>query len=376
MLKPAALAASLLACALALTGGAPAHADITSFNAAMVAKDYKTAAADAVSTWPTLDKSRSDLPIIAREFGFAAYLAGDFAAARMFGEAAAASGAVLGEADVLRTASDVLRDLAIHRLGPSAATRDKLVATLGARAAMPGMDLISYCAADVSTAYDFERGAWREAEVSAGLGERLTGAGGSLYHVYSLRFDLFENVAEYMHARDVKSYAQLESLRERTIAAINAAASDNDARSMVDFYWEVEAWRVSVGTHLVSRRKMKWPEGPEDADRQPEQRAVRLLGLRTSEDACVSRVDMRREVNYPSSALYKGLIGVVILRVDIDASGAASNAEILTAVPGKHFGDAVLKSVKDIRYKPTKDWAPGCSLVQNGRVVTFQFMVS
>jgi TonB family protein len=367
--------ASILACALMLMGGVPAHADIASFNTAMQAKNYKAAAADAVSTWATLDKSRNDLPIIAREFGFAAYLAGDFAAARMFGEAAASSGATLGEPDVLRAASDVLRDLSIHRLGPSAATRDKLVATLETRAAMPGIDLISYFAADVATSYDFERGAWREAEVSAGLGERLAGAGGPQYHVYSLRFDLFENVAEYIRARDVKTYAQLESLRERTIAAINAAASDADADPIADFYWEVQAWQSSIGTHLVGRRKMKWPETPDEPERRPEDRAVRLLGFRTAEDTCASYIDMRREVNYPSSALYKGLIGVVVLRVDIDEKGAAANPEILTAVPDKHFGEAVMKSVKDIRYKPGKPWAPDCSLAQSKRVVTFQFMI-
>lgn len=371
---PAKFRALALGLVVLLTS-ASAQADIKSFNAAMKARDFKTAAAEASSTWPTLDKSRDDIAIIAREFGFAALMAGDFAAARTFGNAAVSSSAALGESPEMRIASDLLRDVAAHKLSPSASTRDQLHRSLQARAAHEGLDLITYFAADIATAYDFQRGAWKEAEASANLAKELSEQGGDPYRVQAFRFDLFANVAEYLRTREVNVYGELGALRDRTIAEINAAASDSDAQPFAQLYWEVHAWRSSIGSHLVARRKMKWPEAPETSPPKSGDRAKRLLGFRTDDDDCFSYIDMRRDIEYPKSALYKGLIGVVILRVDIDAQGAASNPEIVTAVPDKYFGNAVLKSVDNIRFKPGDKWSEGCSLQQTGRVITFQFTV-
>lgn len=367
----------LIAIAFAFVlAGSPAVADIKSFNAAMKDRDYARATVAAASAWSTLDKSRGDLAIIAREFSFAAYLAGDYAAARSYGEAALSASATLGEEPVLRAASDVLLRVAEFKLTSSAQTRDRLYASLDARAAMEGIDLIAYMAADAMTAYDFDRGAWKEAEASAALGARLSDAGGAGFLIYAYRFELFENVAAYMRTRDVKPFERMTALKEKIVVTIDAAASDEAAAPFAKFYWEVHAWQNSTGSHLVARRKMKWPEP--DATRTPrkaDDRSVRLLALRTEDDACQSAIDMRRDIEYPRSALYKGLIGTVILRVDIDEKGAAANPEILTSVPAKYFGDAVLKSAKDIRYKPGDKWSSDCSLVQPQRVVTFQFTI-
>src|SRR5689334_1369714 len=76
----------IAAIGLAVLAVLPASADIKTFNEKVGARDFKAAAAEAAATWPTLDKSRKDIAIIAREFGFAAYMAGDFSAARTFAE--------------------------------------------------------------------------------------------------------------------------------------------------------------------------------------------------------------------------------------------------------------------------------------------------
>ena len=370
----AAFRALVLGFAAALLVGASAHADIRSFNAAMNAGDFKTAAAEAVSTWPTLDASRDDLAIIAREFGFAAYMAGDFAAARTFGEAAIASGAALGEDESDRAVSDVLRDVAIHKLSPSAATRDQLVRSLQVRVTLPANDLISYVAADVVTTYDFARGAWPEAEASAVLGLQLSEAGGPDYLDYVFRYDLLGNVAEYMRTQEVNVYDQLVSLRRKARAAINAASSDESAEPFADIYWQTRAWANAIGSHLVGNRKMKWPEAPESTE-QPGDRAPRLLGDRDPEAVCRSHVYMRREIPYPKSAIYSGFHGTVMLRVDVDAAGVVSNSEVLASVPDKRFADAVMGSVWNIRYRRYVDAPPTCSLAQTGRVITFVFVV-
>lgn len=338
-------------------------------------RDYARATAAAASAWATLDKSRDDLAIIAREFSFAAYLAGDYAAAKAYSESAVAAGAALNEAPVLRAASDVLLRVSEFKLAPSAQTRDRLYAALNTRSTMEGVDLVAYLAADVITAYDFERGAWKEAEESAALGGKLSGAGGDVFLIYSYRFGLFENVAAYMRSRDVKPFERLTALKEQIITTINMADSDEAAAPFVKFYWEVHAWQNSTGMHLVGRRKMKWPDPDPSLVRMPDDRAVRMLSFRTEQDRCPSIIDLKRDIQYPRSALYKGMIGTVVLSVDIDDKGAASNPEILTAVPAKYFGDAVLKSVKDIRYKPQGAWPEGCTLTQPKRIVTFQFSI-
>ena len=367
----------LVAIALALMlASAPAVADIKSFNTAMKDRDYARATSAAASAWSTLDKSRDDLAIIAREFSFAAYLAGDYSAARAYGEAAVAASATLGEEPVLRAASEVLQRVAEFKLAPSGVMRDKLYAALATRADLPGVDLAAYMAADAMTAFDFDRGAWKEASARAALGVRLSSAGGGAFLIYAYRFELFENVAAYMTTRDVKPFERLTALKQKIIATIEASPSDEVAAPFANFYWEVSAWHNSTGMHLVNRRKMQWPEADASEERsQLNDRTVRMLGFRTGPDSCYSVIDMKRNIEYPSSALYKGLIGTVILRVDIDDKGAAANPEILTSVPAKYFGEAVLKGVKDIRYKPGDKWSSDCSLAQPQLVVTFQFMI-
>lgn len=365
----------MLAVAIALLVGPHAQADIATFNAAIQARDFKTAAAEAQTTWPTLDKSRGDLPVIAREFGFAAYRAGEYTAARIFAEAGAASGAALGEAETLRAASDVLRDMSIHKLGPSAATRDQLYRTLEVRARLPGLDVISYTAIDAVTAYDIGRAAWREAEASAALGTRLTSSGGDDYRLHSLHFELSRNVALYMSRRDEKVFAQLQALKDTALAIVNSAANDEDAEPFARLYWEALAWGSAVRTDLVGQGKMEWPTSGIQNSFKEHDRAVRMLGVVPADTPCISTITMRRAPRYPPSARYKGQIGTVILRLDVDAQGAGLNPEILAAVPEQPFGDPVLRSVKEMRFKPGSKWAEGCSLAQIGKVVVFNFAI-
>lgn len=362
---------------VALLGGS-AFADIKSFNAAVLARDYKTAAAEAATTWPKLDKSRADIAVIAREFGFAAYVAGDFAAAKAFGDAAVAGSAAHNEAADLRTNSEILLRLSELKLKPEQASRDRLYATLQTRASQAGIDLITYLAADALTAHDFDKGAWRQAAASAALGVTLTDKQVGAYRVQNYRFSLFKNVAEYMTSKTVKTFEELSALRMRMVADINNAPSDESVSDLTDFYWDILAWQNAIGSHLVGRKRMTWPKDDgafAGLGLKASDRAVRLLALRPEHEPCFSDIDMRRNPLYPRSALYEGIIGTVILRVDIDAKGDASNAKVLAAVPGEMFGDAVLASVKNIRYTPGKNWGPECSLAYPGRVITFQFTI-
>ena len=86
----------LVVFAVLLLGVAPAMADIKAFNAAVKAGNYKQAAVEAKSVWATWDRQDRDTAVMAREFGFVSYVAGDFAAARDFAQT------IVGDIDLLR----------------------------------------------------------------------------------------------------------------------------------------------------------------------------------------------------------------------------------------------------------------------------------
>lgn len=371
---------TLAACAVLFA--AAAHADIAAFNAAVKANNFKTAAAEAAKTWPTLDKSRDDIVIIAQEFGFSAFVAKDYAAARTYADFAVAAASTSPEN---RTIAVVLATLAAHKVKPTADTRAALAAALTARTAFPGLDNITFLGADALLAYDMEKADWEDATESARLLTNFTDAGGASFLVSKTRARLYWAIADYMLSKKATAVAGLHSLQDDLVRDINAAASDERAKPMIGLYWEIVAWRELTDSHLRARGILpNKPDGKQDEEEAeeddpewaPTTRAKRLMGDRTDTDVCKTQFDMTRIPNYPSSALYSGFLGSVILQVDIDAAGRASNPEILTAVPEKFFGKAVLDSVRYIRVTPGKPWdAASCSLAQTGKRITFKFMI-
>lgn len=365
----------LAACVAALVLSVPASADIKTFNGHVTAGDYKAAAAEAIATWPTLDKSRTDIALIAREFGFAAFVARDFGNARMFAQAALDAEAGNPEATQSRTASLILLRLAEHREKPTQQTRDALLAAETERSAFPGIDNISYLGLDAVVAFDFEKGDWKKAQATTELAMRMSFDGGAPFLTYHRRFALFNSVASYMVKEDKAVYDKLLKLKEAMIADINAAPTDEAAMVYVPFYWEVAAWEGSIGSHLVANRKMKWPDWDKEERPKPSERQARLLSSQDKDATCFKKIEMKQNPKYPSSALYRGLIGTVVLQVDVNDEGRASNPKILASVPEKYFGEPVLAAVKYISYKPGEKWDSSCQMAQTGKVITFLFNI-
>jgi len=106
---------------------------------------------------------------------------------------------------------------------------------------------------------------------------------------------------------------------------------------------------------------------------EPTEREMRLLGEQKDKERCQTKLADIKKPDYPKSALYAGTIGTVVISIDIDAAGKASNAKLLAAAPEKHFGDAVLESAETIHYAKGDVWEPSCSLEHKGKVFTFFF---
>jgi len=371
-----------LALAMLFATVLPASADIKSFNAAMGARDYKVAAAAAASVWPTLDPSRDDYAIIAREFGFAAYLAGDFAAAKTYGEAAVTASEALNEDDVSRTGSRVLARLAEHKLGPSGQTRARLHEALVARAGAPDLDLTSYFAAEALALYDFDRGAWKDSVSSAGLAQQLSERGGSAFVVSALRFELLGRAANYLDRNSLEALRDLDALWARVVARIAEAPSDKEAESLVPVYYEVDAWHTTIEMHLeaIGRlRNVKEREKRAEAARETPAYKAALKRFRPPLPPGVCKITPVKNLpvpKYPSSALFRGMQGTVVMRLDIDEAGrVVSEPDVFVAVPVKHFAKAASDGARNFRFEKAKDFEPGCTMAQKGYVLTMVFNI-
>ena len=362
------LAVAVAAICLAL----PAFADIRSFNAAMQTKDYRKAAAEAAATWPTLDKSRPDIALIAHEFGFAAFMASDYAAARTFGTAAFA-GATDNES---RIGSELLLRLSEFKLTPSESTRDNLFTALEASAKLPGIDLLTYIGLDNVMSRDFDEADWKRGAEIAALGEAIVSRGSGANSVQSFRFGLSKYVGQFMQTAKVEPYRRLIEMRRRLIEVINAAASDEEVNGLVQFYWGLEAWRISISSQLEGWHRLFGSDRDDpDSGYRADDRAVRLLNLQTKDKPCQTEIGLRWKPTYPSDARYKGMIGTVMLRADIDERGHATNPKILAAVPKDVFGKTVLSTLSQLSLSPGRNWGPACALAREGKVITFVFAI-
>jgi hypothetical protein len=353
----------------------PAFADIKSFNAAVNAGDFKKAAAEATATWPTLDKSRKDIVLIAREFGFVSYVAKEYASARTFAEFAALQDAEGDGAAETKTLGNVLLRATEYRLAPSDATRDALFGALEARRGLQSFDNISFAATEALVGHDLEKGRWRDAIASAELAAKLTESAGRSYMLERRRYELYGAVASYRVNGTRANYQKFVDLSHAMTEELLAAPSDAAAERMLPLYWDIRSWRGAIFSHLRSRGR----NVPDDDSRKGEQTPERLKKLTDShedDDACRKVFDWRAKPDYPKSALYEGFVGAVILRVDIDESGKASNPTVLAAMPEKHFSDAVLGHVGQMKWVPGKTWDKSkCSLAEKGHVVTFNFQL-
>lgn len=358
-----------IAAATAALACGTAHADIRAFNEAMKTKDYTKAAAEAAATWATLDKSRADLPIIANEFGFASLMASDYESARMF-----ATAALAGNGDnEFRIGAEVLLRFAEFKLTPSSATHDKLQTALEASATLPGIDLVSFLGVNALTTYDVENDRWRAAQVSAALGEKLTGRGNGKPSVENLTFGLIRASAAYTINRDMDAYRGLVALTDKVFVAIDSAATAEEATKFAPLFWQLRAWQEAAGAQLRSDRDFK-RESEKAVDRNMSVHATRLGLTAPPPGACkLDRPTFANAISYPIEARYMGVAGTVIVKVDVEESGMATNASILATVPQRYFGDAVLSGAKRLRFAKAPDAAPGCTLGQKDKVFTYVF---
>ena len=349
----------------------PAFADIKAFNAAVARSDYKAATAEAASTWPQLDKSRKDILLIAQEFGYAAYIANDFAAMKSYAEFINGHASLASADPYVKALAAISLRLADLRLTPSAETRAQLNGALVERSALDGFDNITYFALDSALAYDLDNAKWKDAQATAAMGVKLAQSGGGLYQTTRRKLELLSGVADYVVTKDPAVYARLETLRSVVLSDMDQAPDDDVAKLLKPLYFDIATWETSLSAHIRARGKSV----PDIAAALRTDSTERLRRIFSINDRCRIKVEFRTTPQFPMSAFYGGFVGAVLIEVDIGADGKASNPNVLSAVPSRYFGPAVLKMVPDMRFKPNNWTGDDCALERKAHRIEFEFLL-
>lgn len=354
-----------------------AFADIKAFNAAVKAGDYKTASAEAKSTWASWDKTHADTATMAREFGFAAYVAGDFAAARDFGQFLKQSGGTLPTPDDQPAMSRVLLAAANYRLAADDNTRNALFDALKAREAAPGLDSMSLLAGEALYRADWASGKWGMAKESGMLAYRLINRGGEALAPRALEARASGAAAGFLAGRDKEDYDQIVDTHDAIIDAIDAATDPKRREALVSLSFTVQAWSYSVYSYLNSTQQIgsNVPVKVKRRDLKTPKYAYFPAEAPSAEfNECPLSLDATA-LHYPSSAAFRGMVGSVIMKFDVDTEGRITKSEVLGSVPARYFADEVLRAAPRMLAKPRKDAPVGCKIEQKNWIYTFGFRI-
>lgn len=357
----------LFVCILAATVASRASADISSFNAAVKANDYAKAAAEAAATWPTLDKSRADIGEIAREFGFAALVARDYAAAQSY-----AKFAIERENGDNQLIAVVLQRLADYGARPTDATRSNLLDAIIARTARPGVDAISLAAGN--TLVDANKGAqrWTDLRRSAEAAAKMAKEGGPSLVADLRRFELYSKTAAYFEDGRMESFVPVRD-HAALIARDIESVGEDEATQLVSVYWETELWRSIVAVRLGSQNKWRDDIAKKGEAVLTPEAFPRLAQLTGMEPTGCKLMPDRQPVNNVRSG--KKHMGAVVLQLDIDSRGRASNPSVLAAYPADSpFIQAYLVSADKWTFKSGRPWnTKTCTLARSKYTIRLTF---
>jgi len=94
---------------------------------------------------------------------------------------------------------------------------------------------------------------------------------------------------------------------------------------------------TSIGPEMINPDELPIGIGPQELDMTQDASAMALY---------------RSQPNYPTDALVKGLEGWVLLKYDVDTSGALSNISVIDAEPRRVFDREAINALKKWKFKP------------------------
>ena len=365
----------ITALALLASMAAPTHADIRAFNAAVQSGDYRAAAAEADTTWATLDRTSADTAAIAREFAWVSMLAGNPSSALVYTRFLVEQGPSLPTPDPTPAISRVLHDWASLATASSVTSRARLMDALRVRAIVPGRDLISARAAHALAAEAWSASDWPQTEAAAILAVRFfdeLGAAQSPARYHARRLQALSN---FMRTKSVDAYAALYDMAGELHDLI-AVTPDAAARERLSTeYHEAVAWGDAVyGAISASRRPLPARRFSTSAVHP----SMAELLFPAPGDAALPRCRLTlargaENPGFPFVSRFKDFSGEVIVALDVQPNGGFSNARILATAPAPDFAEATLDVVRSWRWRIDGAVQPPACRMPQVQIMTFEF---
>ncbi|MDP1932386.1 MAG: energy transducer TonB [Gammaproteobacteria bacterium] len=356
-------------------------AGIPEFNAAMRVGDYQAAATETGSSWESYDKTRESAVTIVREFAFVNYLAGEFATAREF------IGNLTNEQSALATRDDqpattrLLEALINYRLDSSSENRQSLVHSVEARMTVDGVDNISLLAVEELYNDDWMQGRLSEVELTAALAVVLFDRTQGQTLSQKRRAQIVALAAEFMLRRDYRQYNAFVDLHNEIVSDVDATSDISQREHLIPLKWVAHAWINSIWAYLESGYR----QTGSNIDGRLRQGELARSFSSAFYESNVDPTDTRTlcevrfsdgNLRYPVSTRYKGLVGSVIVKVDFDEDGRASNPIILAAIPDVTFSESVLGAVPGFRLRAVRGQHRNlCRMQRKDQVLPFLFLI-
>jgi TonB family protein len=383
------LCRQVIALGLLVGAALPAAADIKAYNAAIARGDLASAALEAEGIWPTYDKAKSDAVIVAREFAFTSMRARQPAKAAVYAKWLVQDAPGAGAKDDDPLLAKVLLGWALLGDKPQAGSRNALISALEAWSASDkkaGPVIPATAAADLLTR-DWTEGKWedvrREAPIAASLAAELGSSGAVLEETAKL----VGVAAEFLDDRKVDSYFRFadfhDALMER-MGPVPPGQTEED-HPLFPLDMRSHAWMESIvsifglGPNEIDRSDKKdWQRVRERMSalkgRCDGKNCLPQPDPPGSAPRCLASWDQSPKLKYPSQAMFRGIVGTLMMNVTTDEAGAVTEVKVLAAVPSDTFLNQTIATVKQWKLKKQPISEGPCTLAGTRRLVTaFKF---
>ena len=335
-------------------------------------------AARALASEAVAAPGESDAVLLAYEAAWTLCRKGDCAAA--IPAAQFAAGQPAGSEHPIAQDRQLLLAFAEWKAGKSGKTRRALDTALAAQEAL-SPSLLSIMAFQDRYVDDL---------ISGDEDEAIKSAGAAAAHFYPVREQIFSHWA---NARISELASRFNEDREEDVIIgmaelhselrLRRHLVDEGPQWLTDLYYLTYAWHHAVDAYLqsIGRHKDLREQAQtiiDDAITDDNHDHVEGSSPHDKEiNRCEGNFTRGPRPSYPDSEALKGYVGAVIVVFEVDASGA-KNYRIGASVPSDRFDDAVLKSLRKLKWK-WEDPAPGepaCVKVREEVSWPFQFVLN
>lgn len=348
-------ATALTAIALAALLAGSAIADIKTFNAAVKAGDYKTAAAAAEDTWRTWDKSDPDTALLAREFGFASLIAGRDDLALQFGRFLVEEGGSLGKPDDQPLTSAVLYRAADYKVKGNEEKRAALRSALNARMGAPGVDMTTVLSWELLYNADWESADWDVAVADAIKAAEFYGRNKTLI-ARQRKAELHAASTEFVKARGRQTqsrndlYGNVADVHDRIVNDIATATSKTAQGELWPVKWKAESWAIAIESYVNSTYEQVGSNFDTSLKPRPLLQPAFAQFPESSPLPVCEGEFTGKPIRYPETKKFRG-VGSMIVRLETAADGKVTKVAILGVIPDEDFISNIVGTMETWAYK-------------------------